>query len=327
MNAFTTIHKITVFEMSQQRLEDTASSNKEKSMHFKNILLSIFASLFSLPLFAAPVELDTADAHIVVMRALDSWSGDNGASQDSLTAVEEHEGGFTLMRSKGRDVDGFPAVFGSFGGPGSDKVLQGVIAALKPLHFKLAQINTRFNVDVPVALDPANYSNFVKYERELYKNLVTSEGNPATLHRSVSAKKLFAGVLSLGTVAVGADKYGSLGANSMFNSGIPGDVYHITASGRAAVVPLDLPDFDASGYKSIDVRRVIQGNNDRVGQVIIAYKNNKTEDAENEALIKAIVTLTGADTTVEAIQAARDADLAKRQAIWDACVADGKCKQ
>ncbi len=298
-------------------------------MHFKNILFSIFASLFSLPLFAAPVELDTADAHIVVMRALDSWSGDNGASEDSLNEVKEHKGGFRLASEKGPryDVPGFPLLFGFNSESENNKVVQGVVAVLKPLHFELSQSTSNFMVDKPVTMEPAMLSDFAKYQRELYKNLVISEGNPTTLHSWVSARKFFAGVLSLGTVAVGADKYGSVGANSVLNSGIPGDVYHVTASGRAALVPLDLSDFDASGYKSIDVRRVIQGNNDRVGQVIIAYKNDKTDDAENAALIKAIVSLIGADTTVEAIQQARNEDLAKRQEIWDACVADGKCKK
>lgn len=298
-------------------------------MYFKNILFSICASLLSLPLFAAPVELDTTDAHIVVMRALDSWSGDTGASEDSLNEVKEHKGRFRLVSEKGPryDVLGFPMLFGFNSESENNKVVQGVVAALKPLHFELSQATVDLVVDKPVTMEPAMLSDFAEYQRELYKNLVISEGNPATLHNWVGARKFFAGVLSLGTIAVGADKYGSLGSGALLNSGIPGDVQHVTASGHAALVPLDLPDFDASSYKTIDVRRVIQGNNDRVGQVIIAYKNDKTDDAENAALIKAIVSLIGADTTVEAIQQARDEDLAKRQTIWDACVANGKCKK
>ena len=275
-----------------------------------------------------PVQFDTPEAHVIVMRALDSWSGDNSASEDSLTVVQKKKSGFRVASEKGPRYNllGFPMLFGFNSDSTNSKVIQGVVAALKPPHFTLEQSTTNFLVDKTVTMEPAMLGEFAKYQRELYRNLVISEGNPSTLHNSVSARKFFAGVLSLGTVVVGADKYGSLGANTMLNSGIPGDIYHAASSGRAALVPLDLPDFNPSGYKSIDVRRVVQGNNDRVGQIIIAYKNHKTVDAENDALIKAIVTLTGADTTVEAIQQARDADLAKRQAIWDACVADGKCK-
>lgn len=91
----------------------------------KKIFGLIFALLAPASLLAAPLEFDTPDAHVIVVRALDSWSGDNSASEDSLTAVKEHEGGFSLMYSKEKGVEGFPALFGSFGGPGSDKILLG----------------------------------------------------------------------------------------------------------------------------------------------------------------------------------------------------------
>jgi hypothetical protein len=275
-----------------------------------------------------PVQFDTPDTHVIVLRALDSWSGDDGASEDSLTAVQKHKGGFRLASEKGPryDVPGFPLGLGFNSDSTNSQVVQGVVAALKPLHFTLAQSTVNFIVERPVVLEPEMLGEFIKYQRDLYRKLVIAEGNPATLHNSVGAKKFFANVLSVGTVVLGAEKYGSLGANALLMSGIPGDVYHAVSAGRAALAPLDLPDFDTAGYKSIEVRRIVQGSNDRVGQIIIAYKKDKTESAENAALITAIVTLTGADTTVDSIQLARDADLAKRQAIWDACVADGKCK-
>jgi len=285
-------------------------------------ILSLCASLYSSTVLAASVEIDTPDAHIVVMRALDSWSGDEGASEDSLEAVADHEGGFQLERPQGL-VLGFPLLFG---GLNDDVVVQGVNSALKAMKFKLTQSKVNFKVDKPIALEPEKFAEFAKYQRDLFKSLVISEGNPATLHNSVSAKKFFSGILALGTVAIAGEKYGALGQEAMLNSGIPGDVYQFSSSGRAALTPLDTPDFKLASYKSIDVRRVIQGNNERVGQVIIAYKADKTEAAENDALIKAIASLTGADTTVEAIKQARDEDLSKRQAIWNACVSEGKCK-
>lgn len=294
-------------------------------MNIKITIASICASLLSLPILAAPVEYDTPDAHIIVIRALDSWSGDNSASDDSLEAVAKHEGGFRLNRPKGA-VFGFPLLFGFNGDSKADAVIQGVVLALKPLKFELAQDKTNFSIERPVALDPTKYANFINYQRELFQHLVISQGNPATLPSRVSSKKFFGAVLSLATVAVAGEKFGALGSQTTLNSGIAGDVYQISASSRAALSPIALPHFDASGYKSIDVRRVIQGNNDRLGEVIIAYKNDKTDDAENTALIKAIVTLTGADTTVEAIKQARAEDLAERQAIWDSCVVEGKCK-
>ena len=95
---------------------------------------------------------------------------------------------------------------------------------------------------------------------------------------------------------------------------------------RSALIPINLSGLDVSIYQSIDVYNVIQGNNDCFGQVIIAYKNDKTDEAVNAALIKVIVSLIGANTTVDAIKETRSEDITNRQTIWDACVAEGKCK-
>ena len=65
---------------------------------------------------------------------------------------------------------------------------------------------------------------------------------------------------------------------------------------------------------------------DRVGQIIIAYKGEKTKQAEEIALAQAIVTASGADTTIEKIEKSRKEDMVARQAIWDECVAKGECK-
>lgn len=290
-------------------------------MIVKIAIASICASMLSFSTFAAPVEFDTPDAHIIVVRALDSWSGDTSASEDSLEAVTKHEGGFHLERPKGF-VAGFPLLFG---GLNDDIVVQGVNSALKAMNFKLAQSSVNFRVEKPIPIEPTKYDYFVKYEHDFYKNTVLADGNPASLSGRVKAKKFFSGALALVSVALAGEKFGVLGSQTTLGS-FSGDIYQLSASSRAALSPVNLPDFDASSYKTIDVRRVTQGNNDRLGQVIIAYKNDKTVEAENTALIKAIVSLTGADTTVDAIKQARAEDLSKRQTIWDACVAEGKCK-
>jgi hypothetical protein len=303
---------------------------KLKRIAMKRIVSTLVFSLAILgnAVIAKPIEIDTPDAHIIVMRALDSWSGDESASEESLSNVKNHHAGFRLTSPKGPsyDVLGYPLLFGLNGDAEANAVVQGVIAALNPLKFKLTQSAVNFTVDKAIALEPTNVETFAKYEHDLYIHLVTTEGNPKNLHSSVFARKFFANVLTLGVVVAGSEKYGSLGSQAVINSGIPNDIYNFTSTSRAALTPLDFAGFEAGSYKAIDVRRVIQGNNERAGQVIIAYKNDKTETIENEALIKAIVTLTGADTTPEAIQQARDEDYAKRQAIWDACVTDGKCK-
>lgn len=62
-------------------------------------------------------------------------------------------------------------------------------------------------------------------------------------------------------------------------------------------------------------------NPERLGLVLIAYKDDKTE-----AMIKAIVALSGMTVPIEEIEKNRAEDFANRQAIWDGCVAEGKCQ-
>jgi len=70
-------------------------------MNIKITIASICASLLSLEAFSAPVEFDTPDAHVIVMRSIDAWSGDNSASEDSLGNVKNHQGGFRLAHRNG----------------------------------------------------------------------------------------------------------------------------------------------------------------------------------------------------------------------------------
>ncbi|NBX55609.1 MAG: hypothetical protein EBT70_11195 [Betaproteobacteria bacterium] len=86
---------------------------------------------------------------------------------------------------------------------------------------------------------------------------------------------------------------------------------------------VELPSIDLTSFKEISIRRVIANPGQIIGQIIIAYKDEKTEAAEHEALVIAVVALTGANSTTAEIEQARKEDFARRKAIWDKCVADG----
>jgi hypothetical protein len=291
-------------------------------MKIRKNIVAISASILSLTAFATPVEFDTPDAHVIVIRALDSWSGDKGASEDSLERIAAHKCAFMLKTPKG-EILGHPLLFQ---GLSDNPIVQNVNNEIHKHGFELVnRIEMRINIDMPATTAPADFKHFSDAQREIFKRLVITQGNPSKRESQVSSNKFFGAVLALGTVAVGGEKYGSLGSQTVLNTGVASDVYELTATSKAAISPVELPNFDASAYKTIDVRKVTQ--NDRFGQVIIAYKNDKTDETENAALIKAIVTLTGADTTVDAIKQARNEDLTNRQAIWDECVAEGKCKK
>ena len=86
---------------------------------------------------------------------------------------------------------------------------------------------------------------------------------------------------------------------------------------------VELPSIDLTSFKEISIRRAIANPGQIIGQIIIAYKDEKTEAAEHEALVIAVVALTGANSTTAEIEQARKEDFARRKAIWDKCVADG----
>jgi hypothetical protein len=155
---------------------------------------------------------------------------------------------------------------------------------------------------------------------------VLAQGNPTTLPDRVRGRKVLGTILAVATTAFAFDKLGSIGAQAALGSGLTGDVYQVASQYKSALAPLSLNLTDFGDYKSVDVRNVTTAYSDRVGQIIIGYKVDRTPQIEAEAMALAILSVSGLDTTPDQVAAARADDLAARQAVWDACVAEGKCK-
>ncbi|NBY05269.1 MAG: hypothetical protein EBQ82_07755 [Betaproteobacteria bacterium] len=100
-------------------------------------------------------------------------------------------------------------------------------------------------------------------------------------------------------------------------------MYLAVATYKSSLAAVEVKGFDLSEFKEISVRRVVANPGKILGQIIIAYKDEKTEAAEHEALVIAVVALTGANSTTAEIEQACKEDFARRKAIWDKCVADG----
>lgn len=297
-------------------------------MNTKIIIASLITVFFSSTTIAAPVEFDTPDAHVIVLRSIDSWSGNTSISENMLDGVKEKEGAFQIKVGEKKYLSAWPTFFQ---GIDKDPLIQNAAAALKEKGFKLANSNKfRFFVDMPRTITPKEFPLFAQKQRTYYNYSVVLQGNPGTLPDRISNRKFLGGVIALATIGIGADKFGLSGGGAVLGSGIADSAYELGANLKASLSPVYLPDFDASKYKSIDVRRVEEGAREspvRVGQVIIAYKNDKTEEAEKSALVKAIISLAGADTTVDEVKKSWEEDRARRQAIWDECVALDKCKK
>lgn len=273
---------------------------------------------------AEPVQFDTAAAHVIVVRPVDLWAGDASVQKDSLNAIRDHEVSYDLLLN-GERYRGSPLVLQ---GVSDNPVTLGVQAALAAQNTQLVRKSDYlFHVLDAAALTPADYPAFAKAQLDYREMFVEREGDPQTLQGRLRVHKFFGNVLSIGSLFIPVHGLGTgQVAEMMMNSGLAEDIGNIPGPARAALIPAALPSIDASAYREIDVRRV-DFTPEAPGEIIIAYKAEKTPEAEQEALIKAIVTVAGADTTPDAVEAARQADFQDRVSMWDACVANGKCQK
>lgn len=272
---------------------------------------------------AAPVELDTADTHIIVVRPVDIWSGDRSAQSDSLDHVRSKTALYWVWTASQNVVNGGPLWLQRVS---DHPIVTATTAALAKSGFELGLSQSYgFRVQQPQTLEPSRFEAFSTAQTALYKITVLSQGDPDTLSGRVAGRKFAGGVLSLVTLGVAGGVGGALGAETVLNTGIAGDVYQLPLALRGALAPALLPPFDASAFKQVEVRSVTYrgGMN---GQILIAYRADKTEANEVEAMGLAIATAAGAGTSVPEVEKSRADDLAFRKATWEACVTAGDCK-
>jgi len=292
----------------------------------RRLRAAVAALAAALPLAssAQPVELDTPSAHIIVVRPIDLWSGDASAQAETLAALRDRRVSYDVILN-GTRYRGSPLVLQ---GVSDNPVTLGVEASLKALGTELVRKSAYlFHVLDATPLAPADYPKFAKAQLDYRQLFVRREGDPNTLPSRMRARDIAGDVLSIGALFIPGHALGTgAGANVMMNSGFAEDIGNIPRPARASMIPAALPALDTTAYQQIDVRRV-DFKPDTPGEIIIAYKAAKTPEVEREALVKAIVTLAGADTNPDAVAAARKADFKERVSMWDACVANGNCQK
>ena len=263
---------------------------------------------------AAAVEYDTPGAYIVVIRPMDQWNSDETSAKklDASFFADETILGYYDDESKAavniksdnglapEIRESYPNVkfIGSLGGAG-------------------------MFVGKPASLTPAEASAFTGVQSRLYESNIYNQGNPKSLPDRINAGQIWSNVLTLATIGI-AGKFGG-GMAAATSVTLANQVGNIPVSAQKFIIAAKPAKIDFSKYQSIEVRMTAYGMK-RFGQVIIAYKHPKTKQAEDAAMLIAVASTGGLDTTKEATMASRSADLADRQAIWDKCVADGKCK-
>jgi hypothetical protein len=272
---------------------------------------------------AAPVEIDTPYAHIIVCRPVDEWSGDKSAQSDSLDEVRARKANYRVRLGSKRELQGGPLLLQK---ESDHPIVNGVRNELASAGFTLGLSQAYFfRVEEAQSLDPVRFREFAQSQATAYRLTILNQGDPSTLQSRTTGKKFAGGVLSLVTIGAAGAKFGTLGAETTLNAGMAGDAYKLPQGLRAVLVPAVLPDFDASAYHDVEIRRVSYRGG-MLGQIIVAYRMEKTAEAEVGALSKAIATVAGTGTTVDDIEKSRQADFAFRKSVWDACVASDECK-
>ncbi len=281
---------------------------------------------FSTSAIAAPVQISTKDADIIVVRPADVWSGDESAMRIAVNSIKSKEyAGSYFDDGKNRFIVISKTFLGSISGDipllvEKKALANGFTSGLFDKYW--------VQVQKPVAIPPEDLPNLSKVQNALYERSVIKQGNPETLPTRIKIRHFFGNLAYLATTTVSIFKYGSsFGGTFATHTGLSDDAYNLVVSeARDAIVPIPIPQLNPSLYTSVDVRRLTYGD-DTMGQILIAYKVPKTPEIETEALATGIVSAIGADTTPEAVLKAQEEDRAARQAIWDKCVAAGKCKK
>lgn len=264
---------------------------------------------------ADPVQFDTDDAHVVVIRPIDTWSPSEQGTEFVLDRYKLKQIRYWFYDENGKKTFGENAI-------DTNPTAHEVADLAKPLGFEVGGWRGAITtIEQPVTLDAQEMQAFSKAQDQVFKSIVMKGGNPAELTSKTRHQKWLASAFSLAVGAVGVKALGGVGLQAA--QGPMEDVYKLTMQAKQVLAPQPAVPFDYAGYKTVEIRRVKLDA--RLGQIIIAYRGDKTPEAEQHALAKAIVSVSGADTTLEDIQASQAKDLANRQTLWDACVAAKEC--
>lgn len=297
------------------------------------IILSLMATTASI---ASPLVFENESAKVIVVRPIDQWSGDKSALEASLEAHANKTAWYVLALKERNNLYGNPNLTQS---ASDHPITNGVALKLEQSGFKLPRNSANSFIIHPPEPIPVDKVGAVQtYQTAAFKRTVLNQGNPDDLESKTSRNKFFGALLSLGTMVVAADKFGAVGgSHATLGSGITEDIYAAVSQYKGGLVPIDLSGQNLEQwcskpecrYKEIEIRKVSTAAPDRVGQIVIAYKNGKTLEAEEGALIQAVYLLTAAGSSTGEVEKARQENLQLRKSIWASCVAEGQpsCKE
>lgn len=279
--------------------------------------------LFTGICIAQPVHLDTGATHVIVVRPIDTWGGNRASADYTLAGLRAKKVAFYYYDAEGNKVLGSGGLFKK--APQTPVVVQVQEGLAKWGFTNNGPSGMVFTVEQAVEIAPEKMQFLSKLQNDLYRRYVINQGNPETLPDRITAKKFLNVGIALAFFNTSMSRMGPVsGSQFAFSTGIADDIAKLTLNEKLALAAVPAPVFDYSPFKSIEVHRITFGS-DRVGQIIIVYKDEKTAETQQTALAAAIVSASGADTTPEEVAVAREADFRNRMRIWSECQASGQC--
>jgi hypothetical protein len=298
------------------------------------VLASLLPSLSQ----AQYVHFETPDAHIIVARPMDRWSTDK---RWQTSSVQSHFDALREIRLEGfyrRDTSGKAAdeIDLRKGKDRVSEVLRANMAArnLKPSSGALLH----YEISAPVALGNGSLAEFQETKAKNYVAWASVQ-SPGVGERNASITNGVTGAVEIGAGLFATVLTGGVDLTGFF-SGALGAVkkagnmtFHV---GRQWEIPvghfvpaLPVTGFDFGPYKQVDHRSISLGRSSSMlnGEVFIAYKNEKTAQAEDDALIVALTEVLAINSTKDQILAARQKEFDLRAKIWGDCLASGACKE
>jgi hypothetical protein len=310
-------------------------------MHIRKLLTCsavVLASLLPSLGQAQYAQFETPDAHILVARPIDRWSTEKRWQTSSILSYFGSQrlidlNGFYRRDQAGKAVDEIDLR------KGVDRVSEAIKTNMAARGVRPASgALLRYEVAAPVTLGKGPLAEFQDAKAKNYvawasvQSPGVGERNASITNGITSAVEIGAGLFAT-VLTGGADLTG-------FFSGALGAVkkagnmtFHV---GRQWEIPvgyfvpaLPVTGFDFSTYKQVDHRSVslVGGSGTLNGEIFIAYKNEKTAQAEDDALIVALTEVLAINSTKEQIQAARQREFELRAKIWGDCLASGACKE
>lgn len=278
---------------------------------------------------AAPVIVDTPDAHIIIIRPIDQWTGNKVSSKATLS---DHANKRYFVRYQDSSGNLHSIKKTIFSGISDEKIFQNLVKSYPDRNIEVR--TAQFSVGKPVTVTMQELNHFLAAQSDFFKASVINLGNPETLEDRNANKSKFSLILGLASGIHGVARHNENSYTTWSNTAAASALHAgqktplaagLSADALKAITAVHIHKLDLSGYNTIGIRSLKMGG-DRYGQLFVAYKHAKTAESENAVLLAALPILMGFDEPEDQIVAARQEDFELRKAIWKECVATGKCE-